>query len=162
MKRVVKANSVSNNLDARLDSNLQDFAQVTGKIDYNDIIEFGKLANSQDVSDLKKCFRNLNSICREMGVDYYEASEQDQEAFDIVNDIVQIVKMNSISRKSSRQIKGSDMSPSANRAATQVLIALRNLYKVMSTYEDNIEQILDDPSYYEATQDQIRYLESFM
>lgn len=31
---------------------------------------------------------------------------------------------------------------------------------VMSKYEDNIEQILDDPSYFDATMDEVRYLES--
>lgn len=63
--------------------------------------------------------------------------------------------------KASSKVQAS-MSPSATRAAKAVHAALRSLYDVMSRYEDNIEQLLDDPSYYEATMDQIRYLESFL
>lgn len=63
--------------------------------------------------------------------------------------------------KASSRVQAS-MSPSATRAAKAVHAALRNLYDVMSRYEDNIEQLLDDPSYYDATMDQIRYLESYL
>lgn len=52
------------------------------------------------------------------------------------------------------------MSPSARKAVNEVYRAIRNAYDVMSKYEDNIEQILDDPSYFDATMDEVRYLES--
>lgn len=65
--------------------------------------------------------------------------------------------------KTGRFVKASyaDMSDSAARAAHEVCEALRNLYDVLTDYEDNLEQLLEDPNYYEATMDQIRYLESF-
>lgn len=63
---------------------------------------------------------------------------------------------------SSSVVKASTMSPSASRAVNEVYSAVRNLYDVMSRYEDNIEQILNDPNFYDATMDEVRYLESVL
>lgn len=92
-KIYIRANSVSKNIDGKLDSLLQDFAQVTGEIDYNDIIDFGNIATRKDISDLKSCFRKLNAICREMGLDYWEAAQEDAEAADYVSEIKAIVRL---------------------------------------------------------------------
>lgn len=51
------------------------------------------------------------------------------------------------------------MSPSARKALNEVYRAIRSAYDVMAKYEDNIEQILNDPSYFDATMDEVRYLE---
>lgn len=64
--------------------------------------------------------------------------------------------------KASSNVQASDMSPSASRAVRDVYRAVRNLYDVMSRYEDNIEQILNDPSFYDATMGEVRYLESVL
>lgn len=64
--------------------------------------------------------------------------------------------------KASSSVKASAMSPSASRAVNEVYSAVRNLYDVMSRYEDNIEQILNDPNFYDATMDEVRYLESVL
>lgn len=61
-----------------------------------------------------------------------------------------------------RRITGSQYySPGGSaRAIDEIYGALRNLYRVMSKWEGNLEQILDDPAYFEATIDEIRYFES--
>lgn len=47
-------------------------------------------------------------------------------------------------------------------ALERSLKALRNAYDVLSQYEDNIEQILDDPSFYDDLMEEVQYLESAM
>lgn len=95
MKRVIVAsNNVSSNLDSRLDSMLQDFAQITGMIDYNDIIQFGDVATSSDIKNLRIYFKKLNSICRELAMDYYESAQEDSEAAEYVDAITSILKYN--------------------------------------------------------------------
>lgn len=59
-----------------------------------------------------------------------------------------------------RPVRASFYSQSAERASDELYRALRNLYDVMSKYEDSIESLLDDPSYFDATIDEIRYQES--
>lgn len=46
------------------------------------------------------------------------------------------------------------------KALRRVYTALDSAYHVLSEYEDNIEQILNDPSFYESLIDEVRYLES--
>ena len=61
-----------------------------------------------------------------------------------------------------RRITGSRYDSRSGRALAidEIYEALRNLYRVMSRWEGNLEQILDDPTYFEATIDEIRYFES--
>ena len=65
---------------------------------------------------------------------------------------------------SRRPVKASygDMSDSAAIAARKVYNALYNLWSVLGDYEDYLDAILDDPSYYEATINEVRRLESFL
>ena len=67
-----------------------------------------------------------------------------------------------IARPSTSVKAASFVSRNAEEATEEVYYAIRNLYNVMSKYEGNIEQILDDPSYYDATMDEVRYLESVL
>lgn len=46
------------------------------------------------------------------------------------------------------------------RATSRVCTSIRSLYSVMQEYEGIIDQILNDPNYYEETIEELRYLES--
>ena len=91
MYRVIVANSVSSNLDDMLGMYLQDFAQVTGFIEYGTIMEYGKRASVDSQKRLKTLFKKLNRICDDLGMDYYDAAEEDDEVKNLVGTIVSIV-----------------------------------------------------------------------
>lgn len=77
--RLKEGNSVSGTLPPTLDSFLQDIAQITGMIDYTDIMNFGARATAEDVKKLRKLYKAAQ-----------EAAEYDDE--DDYNDIARDVR----------------------------------------------------------------------
>ena len=77
--RLKEGNSVSGTLPPALDSFLQDIAQITGMIDYTDIMNFGARATAEDVKKLRKLYKAAQ-----------EAAEYDDE--DDYNDIARDVR----------------------------------------------------------------------
>ena len=77
--RLKEGNSVSGTLPPTLDSFLQDIAQITGMIDYADIMNFGARATVEDVKKLRKLYKAAQ-----------EAAEYDDE--DDYNDIARDVR----------------------------------------------------------------------
>lgn len=90
-----EGNSVSNGLPARIDSFLQDFAQMYSGITYGDIMKFGKLYKtlSKDTLQLmKKYIKNIREGMEYSGGDIYDAAEEYDDVKQDCDSLVKLIK----------------------------------------------------------------------
>lgn len=96
MVKVINESTVSRNLPSLVDSFLQDFAQVYGKISYHDIVEFGDKWETLDKANqtvIIKLIRSAKRIMKDYrDLDMYEISEESPEFKKICDQIVRTVK----------------------------------------------------------------------
>lgn len=81
-----EGNPVSNNLPARVDNFLQDFAQMYGGISYDDI------ANCTYSKELKKCISDIKVELKGYSGDIYELAEEDEYFKSLCDNLIKIVK----------------------------------------------------------------------
>lgn len=88
-------NPVSNNLPAAIDAWLQDFAQSTGEIDYNDIIKFGEAwpgMMPEKKAAAQSLIGKITNACGELGISPGEAMDADGNIKDMCLALAEIVK----------------------------------------------------------------------
>lgn len=95
IKIIREGNLVTNDLPARIDSFLQDFAQMYGEISYNDIMNLGKAWNTIDQANkttLNKLIKTIKRSMKDYAGDLYELAEEDPDIKKACGDLVKKVK----------------------------------------------------------------------
>lgn len=87
-------NLLTDTLPPTLDQTLMDMAQILGGIDYNDIMSFGRKWHelpSETQTQTTLLGHSVKDTCFALGLDLYEACEQDPELKEICNKLTAIV-----------------------------------------------------------------------